>query len=278
MGSSLAEALMRSGRSVTVWNRTAGKGDSLLEKGARRADTIDEAVSASPLLLSCLLDYTVTSSTLAPAAGSLPGRTLVNLASGTPEQARAIFKWITDTGGCYLDAAIMATPQMIGAADTLLFYAGSASAFGKHLPALLAIGGAGKFIGTDPGAAMLYELAVGSTLVPTLLGFLQGAAYLRSAGLEVTPLLPFAQHWIDTVVSPVLPELARELDSADHSTDTAPLTTYAAGIAHDVEMSTRHGIDTSILTAMQSVIQSGIALGHGRDSISALIKSIEKAG
>ncbi|MBJ3809247.1 hypothetical protein JGB26_19355 [Streptomyces flavofungini] len=39
MGHALASALLDSGREVVVWNRTAAKGDDLVERGAVRADS-----------------------------------------------------------------------------------------------------------------------------------------------------------------------------------------------------------------------------------------------
>ena len=47
MGSALAEALLKSGLSVTVWNRSPARADALVAKGAVAAGSVNEAVEAS---------------------------------------------------------------------------------------------------------------------------------------------------------------------------------------------------------------------------------------
>ena len=52
MGSALARALMASGRSLTVWNRSADKAEALVGEGAIAAGSAKEAIEASPITIS----------------------------------------------------------------------------------------------------------------------------------------------------------------------------------------------------------------------------------
>ena len=54
MGHALAERLLSGGHTVTVWNRTQGKADDLLARGARQAATPAEAAASSELTLTSL--------------------------------------------------------------------------------------------------------------------------------------------------------------------------------------------------------------------------------
>ncbi|MFF5773108.1 NAD(P)-binding domain-containing protein [Streptomyces californicus] len=78
MGLALAEALLKQGHPLTVWNRTPQKADDLVTRGAQRPATVAEAVSASPVTIVCLNDYDTLYEVLAPAADALRGRALVN--------------------------------------------------------------------------------------------------------------------------------------------------------------------------------------------------------
>jgi len=57
MGQALAQAQLEAGYEVTVWNRSAAKADTLVENGARLADTLADAIAASEAVLICLSDY-----------------------------------------------------------------------------------------------------------------------------------------------------------------------------------------------------------------------------
>ena len=74
------------------------------------------AVRASPIVLVCVEDYKVTRSILGTkeVAPALAGRALVELSSGTPQDARDAEAWARARGIDYLDGAIMATPSQMG--------------------------------------------------------------------------------------------------------------------------------------------------------------------
>jgi 3-hydroxyisobutyrate dehydrogenase-like beta-hydroxyacid dehydrogenase len=56
MGSTLAGCLQEHGFALTVWNRSSERADTLVANGAGRAETPDDAFSASPVSLVCLGD------------------------------------------------------------------------------------------------------------------------------------------------------------------------------------------------------------------------------
>ena len=57
MGSALARTLIAGGMSVTVWNRTADKADSLVAAGAARAESAAAAIAASPATITCIASH-----------------------------------------------------------------------------------------------------------------------------------------------------------------------------------------------------------------------------
>ncbi|MEY3665145.1 MAG: hypothetical protein RLZZ153_1327 [Pseudomonadota bacterium] len=56
IASPMAHRLLAAGHSLTVWNRTASKAQSLVAAGARQATTPAEAVDGADLAIVCLLD------------------------------------------------------------------------------------------------------------------------------------------------------------------------------------------------------------------------------
>jgi 3-hydroxyisobutyrate dehydrogenase-like beta-hydroxyacid dehydrogenase len=89
MGSTLATTLIDAGHPTTVWNRSAVKAGPLVVRGATAAGSTEAAVRASPLVVACLFDHASVHEVLDPIAGSLRGRSLVNLTTRTPDAHRA---------------------------------------------------------------------------------------------------------------------------------------------------------------------------------------------
>src|SRR5687767_11675296 len=90
MGSALALALHAKGYAVTVWNRTGSKALALAAKGVRVATSVEDAVSAADVVIGNVSDYGVSDTLTRPASvtKALQGKVFVQLATGTPRQAR----------------------------------------------------------------------------------------------------------------------------------------------------------------------------------------------
>ena len=216
MGSALAAAFVAAGHPTTVWNRTPGRAAPLVERGAVQAASVEDAVAAAPLVIACLTTYEDTVQALEPAAAALKGRALVTLNSGSPAGARRMADWAAGHGARFLDGAVKDVPPAVGAPGTLLYYSGDRGVFDEFEPVLRVLGGDTVHLGTDADLAALYEMAVGGTLLPSLLGFLQGAAAVTSRGLEAASPVRFTVKWLEMIAS-ILPTVAEEVDSGDYT-------------------------------------------------------------
>ncbi len=72
MGHALAAALVAAGHTTTVWNRSAGRADGLVEQGAAVAATAGAAVRAGELVVVCLLDHASVHEVLDPVRPTSP--------------------------------------------------------------------------------------------------------------------------------------------------------------------------------------------------------------
>ncbi|MFC8625867.1 NAD(P)-dependent oxidoreductase [Streptomyces anulatus] len=275
MGSALAAAFIAAGHPTTVWNRTASRAAPLVAKGAAHPETVAEAVAASPLVITCLTTYEDTVEALGPAAAALAGRDLVTLNSGSPAGARRTAEWVRGHGARYLGGAIKNVPPAVGAGDTLLYYSGDATVFAAHEPVLRVLGGDTVYLGADPDLAALYEMAVGGTLLPALVGFFQGAAALQARGLEAASMVRFTERWLAMIAS-VLPVLAREIDSGDYSEPLSSVNVFVAGAAHDAELGKEAGLDVEWHKPFHELLQRAVEAGYGTQSIAALTEILKE--
>jgi 3-hydroxyisobutyrate dehydrogenase-like beta-hydroxyacid dehydrogenase len=277
MGSALAEAFIDAGHPTTVWNRTSSKATPLVSKGAVHAHTMDEAIAGSPLVIACLTTYDSTIEALEPAAAALKGRALVTLNSGSPAGARQMAEWALRYGARYLDGAIKNVPSAVGAEDTLLYYGGDNSVFDEFASTLRVLGGDTVYLGTDADLAALYEMAVGGTLLPALVGFFQGAAAMQVRGLTAASMVRFSIKWFEMINS-VLPVFAEEIDSGDYSKPASSVSLFLAGSAHDEELCKEANLDMAWHKPFHDLLKRAVEAGHGDHSISALTEILKNPG
>ncbi|MFE6245711.1 NAD(P)-dependent oxidoreductase [Streptomyces niveus] len=272
LGRALAGAFLDQGYRTTVWNRSPAKADDLVARGAHRAATVAEALAAGELVIVCVLDYDTVSRLLTPAADALRGRTLLNLTSGTPEPARELAAWVTGQGADYLDGAVYAVPQTIGTADAFVLYSGSSAVFETYREQLDLLG-APTFVGTDPGLASLYDVALLSGMYGMFAGFFQSVAVADSAQIKATDITALLVPWLNGAAA-ALPGFAAEIDSGDYATETSNLDINTVGLANMLTATKAQGIGVDLLTPLQVLFERQIAQGHGSASLSRAIESL----
>jgi 3-hydroxyisobutyrate dehydrogenase-like beta-hydroxyacid dehydrogenase len=273
MGSALAHAYINAGHPATVWNRSADKAVPLVAKGAVEAASVEDAVRASPLIITCLTSFEATLSVLSPA--ELAGRTLVTLNTGSPADARKVASWAKAKGALFLGGAVKNVPEAVGKPDTLLYYGGSRDVFDANVETLRVMGGDTVHLGDEPDLAALYELAVGGTLLPALLGFFQGAALVTARGLAAQSLVSHTVKWFQMIES-VLPQLAAEIDSSDYGNPSSALGLFHEGIAHDHAIGIEGNIDMSWNEPIHELLRRAVDQGRSSQSISSLVELLRK--
>ncbi|WP_432143402.1 NAD(P)-dependent oxidoreductase [Streptomyces sp. bgisy084] len=274
MGSALAAALLERGHETTVWNRSAHRAKSLVDRGARLAATPEEAIAASPLTIACVLDYEVLHDVLDPVAGSLAGKVLVNLTSGSPEQAHEAAAWARSHAADYLDGAIMTTPPGVGSPEMMFLYSGSHAVFEAHRPTLATLGDP-LHLGTDPGLASLYDAALLGLMWSTMTGWLHGTALVGAEKTPATAFTPVAVRWL-TAVAGFLTTYAPQVDAGRYPGDDATVDVQIAAIDHLIHAAAARGIDNALPELLKSAMERTKAAGHGSDSYASVIEILKK--
>ncbi|MGY5126771.1 NAD(P)-dependent oxidoreductase [Streptomyces nigrescens] len=273
MGSALAAVALERGHRTTVWNRSPRRAQPLVERGARLAATPEEAIAASPLTIACVLDYEVLHAVLDPAAGSLAGKVLVNLTSGSPEQAHQAAAWARSHAADYLDGAIMTTPPGVGSPEMMFLYSGSPAVFEAHRPTLASLGDP-LHLGTDPGLASLYDAALLGLMWSTMTGWLHGTALVGAEKTPATAFTPVAIRWL-TAVAGFLTTYAPQVDAGRYPGDDATVDVQIAAIDHLIHAAAARGIDNALPELLKSAMERTKAAGHGSDSYASVIEVLK---
>lgn len=271
MGSALAAALLDAGHSVTVWNRTPGRDTDLVSRGARPAGSVREAVSASPVVVACLLKHDSVHETLDPVVDALRGRTLVNVTTTTPNEARELASWAADHGVDYLDGAIMAVPAMISSRAGQIFYSGSRAVYDALLP-IIDTWATSEFHGEDAGRASLVDLAMLSGMYQMFAGFLHGAAMVGSVGMSAADFAARQAPFLAAMTAE-LAGFADVIDGGDYTVANQQSLNFS-DLSHIVLASEDQGVDPAPIAVVQALIDKQIAAGHGSEGLARVYESL----
>jgi len=278
MGAALAAAILRGGYTLHAWNRTAAKLEPLVAQGARPAASTLEAVQASQVVILNVRDYATSDALLRTShvQAALRGKTIVQLCSGSPGQAREAARWAGKNGIDYLDGAIMATPNFIGEPSGTVLYSGSRLVFERFKALLLTMGGNTQFVGEDPGHASALDAALLFQMWGTLFGALQGFAICRAEGL---PSGDYATHlrairpMVEGALADAVDRVVNGRLAADDST-LATLETHYGSFRQVLALHEERRLDDAIPRAMEQVFLRAMEAGHGQDDFAVLSRMI----
>ncbi len=276
MGTALAQALLTAGHPTTVWNRSAGKADALVARGAVRAGSPAEAITASRLVIVCLLDHRSVHEVLDANTDALRGRVLVDLTSGTPAQARELAGWAAQRGVDFLDGGIMAVPPMIATPGAFVLYSGSRSAFEAHRDVLDSLGES-RYLGTDPGMAALQDIALLSGMYGMVMGILHAFALVGTESVPATEFAPLLSRWLNSM-SGLVAGTAEQIDKGDYTLGVvSSLAMQEAGYGNLLEAAREQGISPELIAPLHPLMRRRVADGHGDEDLAGLIELLRIA-
>jgi 3-hydroxyisobutyrate dehydrogenase-like beta-hydroxyacid dehydrogenase len=272
MGTALAEALLRASASVTVWNRTPARAERLVASGAKLGSTLASAIEASDVVIVSLSGYAATLGVLgaADAGAALHGRTLIQLSSGTPKEAREAATWAAQLGASYLDGAILAYPMHIGTDRAQILASGPSALFDAH-EALLRQLGSPQFVGDSPGAASALDCAALGGSILNIVGLLYGIAVCEAEQVDPQQLVTMLNARLAgrADLNRALAEAAR---TGSYGNPQASLETWAAVVDHLADISTDRRLSGAVPSFLHGLFDQARERGLGQADIASLVE------
>lgn len=273
MGSTLARLLLEKGHAVHVWNRGPSRIPPLTDAGARPHAQVAEAVAAAQVVVICVHDYAAVHEVLnAPGVGqAMLGKALIQLTTGSPQDARDGLAWARANGVRYLDGAIQVAPSQMGQPDTTILMSGDEPVLREVEPVLAAFGGNIVWLGQAIGAAAAMDLATLSWVYGAVLGFFQGALLVQSEGL----MLDGYARIVRAMAPSFADFLAFEADAIqrqDFTVTESPLEISVLATARIRQAVADAGLHPGLATLAAELFRQAEAEGYGKQEAAALIK------
>lgn len=268
MGKALARTLLENNIDITVWNRSTQKIDDLENSGARRADSLEAAIEASPRIMICITEYEASCRLLdQPSIRSqIANKTIIQLSTGTPGEVRSIAELVQQNGANYIDGSIMVYPVTIGKKEAQILVSGSEEIFRDCQPYFNCLGGDIRYVGENICAAAALDLAFLSRLCVITPGVVNGAHICESEGVPLT-------HYADLFAEG---DRARSVVLSIHNNNftdeiIVPVSTALSCLTAIRKYSEDIGINSELPAFNISLYQKVVEAGLGESDQAALI-------
>jgi 3-hydroxyisobutyrate dehydrogenase-like beta-hydroxyacid dehydrogenase len=191
MGAALAGQLMRAGHQVTVWNRTPKAVEALAAEGASAARTPADAMQGDVLFSMLASDEAMRTVGLDAELLDKAAKGLihVNMATISPDFARALAAAHDSRGLDYVAAPVFARPDAVAKGQAVIIVAGAHDAVIKVEPLLAAMGRRTVRVGEKPEMANLFKIAGNFMIMSAVETLGEAFALLKKGGVDPAQFL-----------------------------------------------------------------------------------------
>jgi len=275
MGSALARAQMKAGRSVTVWNRNPEKAGPLVADGAVAATTASEAIAASPVIITCVKSHPQTMEVLRNTTNALPGKTVIELSTGGSEDAEELTRLLESADAEWMIGIINGYPHMIGDQATVLSVVGSEKQWATHGPIIKAMGGSSVHVGDQAGMLAVLFAGLFTVRQGFMWGMIYGALACKKAGIPVqtfSDLIPISMG----MMKPYYDYFAKTAPTASYEDPPATMQTYAAALEDVLASFEALGARDELPRLFVDMANKGMAAGLEDKALTALIEILDR--
>lgn len=191
MGQSMAGHLLAAGHPLHVYNRSPGKAQALLERGATWCETPGAVAAQSDVIITIVGHPSDVEQVWLGADGLLAharNALLIDMTTSSPALARRLALEAAQRGCRALDAPVSGGDAGAREARLSIMVGGEAAHFEEALPVLRVMGKSIVHAG-PAGSGQHTKMANQLVIASTIMGVCEGLAYAREAGLDLDLVL-----------------------------------------------------------------------------------------
>ena len=219
-----------------------------------------------------------TAELLRPISGNLSGKTILQLSTGSANEAEELVDLVTDAGADWLIGMINAYPSGIGKAETPILCASSTKVWDEYGDIIRTLGGASAHVGSAPAAIPGLCAAIFMARQGFMFGMIYGGAVCRNA--EV-PMDKFVEQFPLTLrtIGLCAETFRRTVPSQSYDSPEATLETYFAALNGVLATFEETKTIDDFLRLLRHLTQRGFDEGHSVKDLTVLVEMLsEKSG
>jgi 3-hydroxyisobutyrate dehydrogenase-like beta-hydroxyacid dehydrogenase len=205
MGGNMVARLLSKGHSVTGYNRTRAKGQWLIEKGMKTADSPRAVAEASEIVFSMVTNSAALTAVTDGPDGLLAGldksKLYIDMSTVSPAVSRALAEKVRAKGADMVDAPVSGSVITLQEGKLSVMVGGRKETFDKVKAILLDIGPKVTHVG-DNGLALSMKIGVNLALAVQMLAFSEGVLLAEKSGIKRETAVDVMIH--SAVASPMI--------------------------------------------------------------------------
>lgn len=205
MGGNMVERLLSKGHAVTGYNRTRGKGQWLVEKGMKWADSPREVAQNSDYVFAMVTNATaihaVADGPDGLLAGLSAGKIFIDMSTVSPAVSRALAEKVRAAGADMVDSPVSGSVITLQQGKLSVMVGGRKETFEKIKPLLLDIGPKVTHVGEN-GLALAMKIATNLSLAVQMLAFSEGVLLAEKSGIAREVAVDVLVH--SAIASPMI--------------------------------------------------------------------------
>ena len=274
MGSGMAANLLKSGFSLSVYNRTASKAQTLVDQGARLASTPAEAALGASVVISMLADDVASRKVWLGEKGALEsvgeGVTLVESSTVSPAWIAEFAVLAEKRGANLLDAPVTGSRMQAEAGQLSFLVGGSNTALEGATPVLKAMSKEIVHLGSVGSGAKM-KLINNFLCGVQVASLAEGLTWIERSGLDREKALAVLKSGAPG--SPLLGAISARMVNQNYSVNFL-LSLMTKDLLYAQNEAASLNVDLKTAEVARSLFEAAIAKGLGDEDMASVIEPI----
>jgi len=271
LGTGFVRAMLRNGRQVQVWNRTAAKAAALEQYGAKAFDNAADAVQNADTIHLTLKDDASVDEVLAAAQpGMKPGAIIIDHTTTSAEGARQRTEAWKQRGFTYQHAPVFMGPANALESTGFMLVSGDQELIAGLTPELSQMTGKLINFGAEPGKAAGMKLIGNCFLVGFTASHADTLTLAASLDIPATDVTALFESWNPTGM--LAPRMQR-MTSGNYDKASWELSMARKDTGLFIDAAEKAGRKLAIMPAIAEEMDKWIDQGHGNDDWTVIGKN-----
>jgi len=205
MGSEMVNRLLGKGHTVTGYNRTRAKAESLIKKGMQWGGYPRAVAAASDFTFSMVTNSAALGAIVngpdGILAGLQSGKILIDMSTVSPAFSREVAAKVREKGADMVDAPVSGSVITLQEGKLSVMVGGRKETFDRVKPLLLDIGPKVNHVG-DNGLALVMKIGTNLSLAVQMLAFCEGVLLAEKSGISREVAVDVLTHSV--IASPMV--------------------------------------------------------------------------